>query len=249
MNYNYIAQTDSTNRMLKALLREKHLPEGFVVRTNYQEAGRGQGSNSWESERGRNLLFSVLLRPVHVAVDEQFILSQIVALAIRRSLQELLPEEAEAFSLKWPNDVYWNNRKLGGILIENSLRGGKITECIIGIGLNINQLHFSSDAPNPVSLRQISGRRHHLMEVLRIILQPLFEYYTSCDYTALRREYAQSLYRREGYHFFSAPEKGRFEACITRVEADGRLVLKEKTGQESGYYFKEVEFVMPASDR
>ncbi|MDX9748883.1 MAG: biotin--[acetyl-CoA-carboxylase] ligase [Paludibacter sp.] len=245
--YRFVAQTDSTNRLLKSLLRDQHLPEGYVVRSGYQLEGRGQGSNRWESQPGRNLLFSVLLRPVHVAVDEQFILSQMVALAIHRSLQELLPEEATAFSLKWPNDIYWNNRKLGGILIENSLRGGKITECIIGIGLNINQLHFYSDAPNPVSLCQISGRRHRLMNVLRNILHHLFEIYVLADYAEVRGAYAQALYRREGYHSYFAPGNGRFEARILRVEADGRLVLKEKTGQESGYYFKEVEFLLPAS--
>ncbi len=243
--YRFVAQTDSTNRLMKSLLRDQHLPEGFVVRSGYQLEGRGQGSNRWESQKGRNLLFSMLLRPVHVAVEEQFILSQMVALAIYQSLQELLPEEATAFSLKWPNDIYWKNQKLGGILIENSLRGGKITECIIGIGLNINQTTFYSDAPNPVSLRQISGRRHRLMDVLQTILHPLFEIYSQADYAAIRSDYAQALYRREGYHSYFAPEKGQFEACILRVEEDGRLVLKEKTGQESGYYFKEVEFVLP----
>ncbi len=248
-NYTYVAETDSTNRLMKSLLRDQPHPEGFVVRSGYQLEGRGQGSNRWESQSGRNLLVSVLLRPAHVAVNEQFILSQMVALAIHRSLQELLPEEATAFSLKWPNDIYWNNRKLGGILIENSLRGGEITECIIGIGLNINQTTFYSDAPNPVSLRQISGQRYRLMEVLHIILEHLFEYYTLAESSTIRNEYAQALYRREGFHLYSSPEKGQFEACIIRVEADGQLVLKEKTGQESGYYFKEVEFVLPASNR
>lgn len=244
MKYMFVNQTDSTNRLMKSLLRDQHLPEGFVVRSGYQLEGRGQGSNRWESQPRRNLLFSVLLRPVQVAVDEQFILSQMVALAIHRSLQELLPEEAAAFSLKWPNDIYWNNRKLGGVLIENSLRGGKITECIVGIGLNINQTTFNSDAPNPVSLRQISGRRHRLMEVLKTILHHLFEIYTQADYAAIRSDYAHALYRREGYHPYYAPEKGQFDACIVKVEADGRLLLKEKTGQESGYYFKEVEIVL-----
>ena len=187
-NYTYIAETDSTNRLLKALLRDQPLPEGTVVRSGYQLAGRGQGSNRWESQKGRNLLCSILLRPIHVAIEEQFILSQMVALAILRSLQEALPEEATAFNLKWPNDIYWNNRKLGGILIENSLRGSAITECIIGIGLNINQLQFCSDAPNPVSLRQISGRQHRVMELLKSIHHHLFEYYNRIDYATIRNE-------------------------------------------------------------
>lgn len=240
--YLYLKAVESTNQWLKTKLREENLPEGFVVRTGFQEAGRGQGSNRWESERGANLLFSLLLRPEHIAIEKQFILSQLIALAILKTISILVPDEKDAFSVKWPNDIYWNNRKLGGILIENVVQGSVLKACVIGVGLNVNQSSFYSDAPNPVSLRRITGKRHRLMNLMHGIRYHLFEYY-SCDSEFIQAEYARSLYRREGFHPFYSDAKGRFEAEIVRVEADGRLVLNDKTGTESGFYFKEVQFV------
>lgn len=242
--YTYFSTVESTNQWLKVKLREeKNLPEGYVVRAGFQEAGRGQGANRWESERGRNLLFSVLLRPDHIDIGKQFLLSQMIALAILTTLRRLLPEEKDAFTVKWPNDIYWNDKKLGGILIENVVQGAVIKASVIGVGLNINQKIFYSDAPNPVSLRLISGSCHRVVGVMKGILSTLFESY-SLDPEVLQSNFAASLYRKEGFHSFYSDEKGRFEAAIVRVEEDGRLVLKEKTGTESGFYFKEVQFLI-----
>jgi BirA family biotin operon repressor/biotin-[acetyl-CoA-carboxylase] ligase len=241
--YKYVAVVDSTNQWMKNKLSEGGLPEGFVVRAGFQEAGRGQGTNRWESERGRNLLFSVLLRPEHIPIASQFLLSQLISLAIVTTLHQLFPDEKNSFSVKWPNDIYWNDRKLGGILIENVLQGNRIKSCVIGVGLNINQMKFCSDAPNPVSLRQVSGRRHRVVNVMQGILYHLFEFYT-CEPEFVRSEYARWLYRREGVHLFYSAGMGRFEAAIVRVDDDGRLVVKEKTGAESGFYFKEIQFLV-----
>jgi BirA family biotin operon repressor/biotin-[acetyl-CoA-carboxylase] ligase len=238
----YLRTTNSTNHQLKLMLRQQDLPEGFLLRADFQDAGRGQGANSWESEVGKNLLFSVLLRPEHIPIGRQFVISQLVSLSILRALQHFLPSEAEAFSIKWPNDIYWNDRKIGGILIENILQGSRITASILGVGLNVNQLIFRSDAPNPVSMRQISGYYHRRIPVLNAIQHFLFESYLAEDMSEVAAEYASHLYRRIGYHRFFSEEKGFFEAEIVRVEADGRLVVKEKTGQESGFYFKEIRF-------
>lgn len=242
--YSYIPSVDSTNRVLKSLLREQELPEGFVLRTDFQESGRGQGSNCWESQKGKNLLVSILLRPEHIVISDQFIISQLTALSILTTLKVLLPEQARAFTLKWPNDIYWNDRKLGGILIENILRGNRISACIIGIGLNINQQEFHSDAPNPVSLQQITGCNHARMMVLHHLMDQLMKLYHTTDESVIRDDYFRSLYRREGYFRYCEVESGReFEAFIVKVETDGRLVLKEKTGEVSGFYFKEVQFI------
>ena len=238
----YISSSDSTNRLLKAKLREKFLPEGFVVRTDFQESGRGQGSNSWESEKGKNLLFSILLRPDHIPVGSQFLISQMVALAALNALQQMAPDEASAFTVKWPNDIYWNNKKIGGILIEHILQGNVITATIAGIGLNVNQQVFRSDAPNPVSLRMITGRTHRRKLLLELFKFHFFRLYTDDSDEQIRSAYDRSMYRRLGFHSFYSEEKGSFEAAIDRVENDGRLVVKEKTGQESGFYFKEVVF-------
>jgi BirA family biotin operon repressor/biotin-[acetyl-CoA-carboxylase] ligase len=138
----YLRETRSTNLVLKEMLREYELPEGFVLRTDFQSAGKGQPGNSWESEKGKNLLFSVLLYPQHIAIDQQFILSQLVSVAILRTLNSF----CAGFSIKWPNDIYFGDKKIGGILIENSLQGSKLNTSIVGIGLNINQKTFRSDA-------------------------------------------------------------------------------------------------------
>ena len=134
----YLRETRSTNLVLKEMLREYELPEGFVLRTDFQSAGKGQPGNSWEAEKGKNLLFSVLLYPHHIAITEQFILSQLVSVAILRTLNSF----CTGFSIKWPNDIYFGDKKIAGILIENSLQGTKLNTSIVGIGLNVNQKIF-----------------------------------------------------------------------------------------------------------
>ena len=153
---------DSTNRYL----REMDCPaeeDLLVCVADYQTAGRGQGTNTWESEKGKNLLFSVLAKPVDIAPTRQFILSEACALA----LKDVLDRSVDDITLKWPNDIYWQDCKLSGTLIETSLSGGRIRHCIFGVGLNVNQREFKSDAPNPVSLWQIVQHetdREHLLE-------------------------------------------------------------------------------------
>ncbi len=143
----HIDETDSTNRWL----REQGGEEDVVVWADYQTAGKGQGTNSWESERGKNLTFSVLLHPQDIPANKQFSISMLVSLA----LCEALGQHIGDLSIKWPNDIYWRNAKIAGILIEHRISGSLIRDSIIGIGLNVNQRHFLSDAPNPVSLWQI----------------------------------------------------------------------------------------------
>lgn len=128
----------------------------------YNESGRGQRGNSWESEPFKNLTFSLLLRPEHIPANRQFLLSEIVSLAT----VDVLNRYATGFSIKWPNDIYWHDKKIAGILIENVLSGSTFSRAIIGMGLNINQKNFYSDAPNPVSLYQITGRTYKIEKIL-----------------------------------------------------------------------------------
>jgi len=240
-NYQFVKETISTNVLMKELIWTMDLPEGFVVRTDFQTKGKGQGTNRWESAKGKNLLFSLLLRPVHIPIEEQFLISQFVSLGIIDSLRRLFPEAASGFSIKWPNDIYWHNQKTGGILIENAWQGGKITSSIIGIGLNVNQKQFYSDAPNPVSLLQITGKRFSRKALLKNMLTAIEYYYVNFDAELIRKNYHQALFRKEGFHSFRS-DNLIFDAEIVEVANDGKLILKEKTGKISGYYFKEVEF-------
>jgi BirA family biotin operon repressor/biotin-[acetyl-CoA-carboxylase] ligase len=234
----YLRETRSTNLVLKEMLREYELPEGFVLRTDFQSAGKGQLGNSWESEKGKNLLFSVLLYPQHIAIDQQFILSQLVSVAILRTLNSF----CAGFSIKWPNDIYFGDKKIGGILIENSLQGSKLNTSIVGIGLNINQKTFRSDAPNPVSLRQITAKNQRRKNILQDVLNNIYELYKKMDVEAIRKEYFENLYRRVGFYTYR-DNKGLFEAELAGIESDGCLKLKTRTGEIRAYYFKEVAFV------
>lgn len=234
----YLRETRSTNLVLKEMLHEYELLEGFVLRTDFQSAGKGQPGNSWESEKGKNLLFSVLLYPQHIAIDQQFILSQLVSVAILRTLNSF----CAGFSIKWPNDIYFGDKKIGGILIENSLQGSKLNTSIVGIGLNINQKTFRSDAPNPVSLRQITAKNQRRKNILQDVLNNIYELYSKMDVDTIRNEYFENLYRRVGFYTYR-DNKGLFEAELAGIESDGCLKLKTRTGEIRAYYFKEVAFV------
>lgn len=227
----HIDETDSTNQWLKAHTTE----EKMVVATDFQTAGRGCGTNTWESERGKNLLFSLLIHPVEVPVAKQFCISMAISMAILDALEQHIGD----VSIKWPNDIYWRNGKLGGILIENRLQGGCIKDSIIGVGLNVNQETFRSNAPNPVSLKQIHGQETDRELLLTDILQ-LFDAYLQQD---LKARYLSRLYRRKGFHPY-ADNDGAFMAEIIDVEDDGHLLLRDDNGQDRRYAFKEVSFII-----
>ena len=229
--FTHIDETDSTNRWLK----EHGGEEDMVVWTDYQTAGRGCGTNTWESERGKNLLFSVLIHPTDIVVNRQFHIS----MAISLSICEALGQHIGDLSIKWPNDIYWRNGKIGGILIENTLQGMTIKECIIGVGLNVNQRVFRSDAPNPVSLWQICEHETDCEQLLRDILCCFKKYYVQ----DVRKQYRSMLYRRQGFHPYT-DQKGVFMAAIHDVEDDGHLVLRDESGNDRRYAFKEVQFVI-----
>lgn len=157
-----LKEVDSTNRYLHDC---QQLPDGqsVLVVADYQTAGRGQGSNTWESEPGKNLLFSLAIQPKFVPVRRQFLLAEAEALAIK----EALDSYTDGITLKWPNDVYWQDRKISGTLIETSLSAGAVKRCVFGTGIDVNQREFYSDAPNPVSLYQILGHEVPLDELCK----------------------------------------------------------------------------------
>ncbi len=226
----HINQTDSTNKWLKSHLSERDT----VVWTDFQTAGRGCGSNHWESEAGQNLLFSILVHPRDISAREQFVISKAISVAICHVLSHYINK----VSIKWPNDIYWQDRKICGILIENTLSGDMIRESIIGVGLNINQLEFHSDAPNPVSLRQITNRITDREEILMHILK-IFDY----NHEKISSYYNSLLYRSKGY-FPYRDETSEFMAKIIAIEPDGHLVLSDQDEQLRRYAFKEVSFII-----
>ena len=237
----YTASTASTNTFLHEMMRQDKLPEGFLLYTDFQTAGKGQPGNTWESENEKNLLFSMLLYPYYIKVNEQFILSEITSLAIRKVLEKYTDD----ICIKWPNDIYWKDKKIAGILIENSLFRDRIDTCIIGIGLNVNQEVFISNAPNPVSLRQITGNDVNREILLMEIQAELLNIYQNYSPEFIHQEYLNNLYRRNGFHRYAETTANTvFDAEIEDVLPDGRLILRIQAGEIRTFYFKEIQFVL-----
>lgn len=239
----HLNETHSTNSYLRELImREKEQPEGTVVITDYQTAGRGQKGNSWESERGKNLTFSILLHPNHIPPGKQFFLSQLISIAI----VGVLKEYDRHFTIKWPNDIYWKEKKIAGMLIEVDLTGSSLSNAIIGIGININQRHFKSDAPNPVSLTQITGKEHNLSELLEKILDSIvdaYNKYSPDNEEEIRQKYMALLFRNKGVYPYLYGEE-IFNASIEGIEPNGQLILKKENGSIHTFAFKEISFVI-----
>lgn len=227
----HIDETDSTNHWL---MQQR---DPCVVVADYQTAGKGCGSNTWESERGKNLTFSMLIHPESLLASRQFRITEVTSVALCETLEDNLLQQV---TIKWPNDIYVGDRKLCGMLIENRLQGSVIKDSIIGIGLNVNQRVFQSDAPNPVSLCQLLDRELSREALLQAFLIRFNAVWNREDVSAC---YRQRLYRKGEYHPYS-DASGPFTAMLTDVLPDGRLLLVDKESHERIYHFKEVQFLI-----
>jgi len=232
---------DSTNNYATARLVREGWIEGTVVIAQEQLRGRGQINNSWESEKGKNLLLSIVLYPNFLSIQNQFLISKVIALAV----SDLVSCFVEDVFIKWPNDIYVGEKKIAGILIENAIMGSEICWVVAGVGLNINQIEFKSEAPNPISLASLTGREHHLDELLNLLLHNI-----NCWYNLLKinqfeevdREYLSRLYRFNEVANYS-DSNGFFSGKIRGVNQYGHLVIQKSDGEICSYSFKEVAFL------
>lgn len=230
-----LEECESTNNRLAEIAHQS--PHGTVVITSRQTAGRGQRGNSWEAEPGKNLTFSLLIKPENVAAHDQFYISEAVALGIADSLRRRLP--GIPVSVKWPNDIYAGDKKICGILIDNSLSGNNIGHSIAGIGINVNQRQFRSDAPNPVSAIMLTGEEIPLDELLHDTVDSIFRR-LSQPLDARHADYMTALWRRDGGNYRDAATGEEFHAVITGVAPTGHLSLLDTFGNTRTYAFKEV---------
>ena len=238
----YIARTNSTNTLLKELIAKGQWPEAEkYIYAGYQTAGRGQTGNGWESEEGKNLLCSILLPPR----KNLFELNVVVSAAVQRTL-------GSGYTIKWPNDIYWQDKKIAGILIENAIIGNEVKYSIAGIGLNVNQTEWQSDAPNPVSLKQITGQTYNIdslmqqlyAEIQKALTEDIWDYYKA------------HLYRKDGFWPFVEREvslaptmnannaNNAFLAHIEDILPTGEIVLRDKNNQQRIYHFKQIRYVL-----
>lgn len=237
----HLSAVDSTNNYANGQIREVDVPEGTVFLAYDQTAGRGQMKNFWESEPGQNLTFSLVLYPDFLEIRRQFMLSKVVTLGVYSALNKYVGD----LKIKWPNDIYVANRKLGGILIENSIMYGLLKSSVIGIGLNVNQLEFLSNAPNPVSLKMLTNQHFDCESVLTEILSGIDCYYDLLHngaYEEIDEQFTSILYRLNERHRFRS-EDGIFEGVIIGVNEIGQLQIRETDGEVREFHFKEVEFL------
>jgi BirA family biotin operon repressor/biotin-[acetyl-CoA-carboxylase] ligase len=237
-----LTETDSTNNYANGQIRNFEVPEGTVFLAYEQTAGRGQVKNLWESETGKNLTFSIVVYPDFLEIRSQFMLSKVVSLGIYSALSKYVG----SLKIKWPNDIYAGNQKLGGILIENSIMYGLLKSSVIGIGLNVNQIHFKSNAPNPVSLSMLTNQHFDCDEILTEVLSGIDLYYALLrvgEYSRIDTEFIASLYRLNERHCFKA-ENEIFEGEIIGVNEIGQLLIQRTDGEVLDFHFKEVEFLI-----
>jgi BirA family biotin operon repressor/biotin-[acetyl-CoA-carboxylase] ligase len=235
----WLPECGSTNTEARELIGQNRATEGCTVITDCQTAGRGQRGNTWEALPGENLTLSVIWRPVFLAATAQFRLNLAVALGVHDWAQTLLGPDP-ALRVKWPNDLYYHDQKLGGILIENTLNGAQIHWSVVGIGLNVNQARFG--VPTATSLAVLTGHAYSLPPLAERLLEFLERRYLqarSGQYAALHHEYLGKLYRFQEWHHFginNLATPGR----IVNVTDAGQLVLEQATGQTHSYGLQEI---------
>lgn len=233
---------DSTNNYAKQLLAGERPPDGTLIYAHRQHSGRGQMGNSWLTEPGKNITASFIFYPGFLDADEQFYLNMAVSLAVKDFCENQVADEIK---IKWPNDIYWHNKKLGGILIENSISGTKIASSVVGIGLNVNQAAFAADLANPVSLYQIAHKYYDLPVLLNQLSAYIEKYYMQLrqrHFNFLDKGYTVALYRYQQTHEFKKGEQ-IIRGEINGVAKDGRLIL-HSNGKEMRFAFKELEYIV-----
>ena len=231
-------ETPSTNDVARALAEERLSRAPLLVTARHQRAGRGRGRNRWLSSPGDDLLCSLLWHPATLPAAGQFALSMAAALATKQLIASLSPE----VTIKWPNDILAEGKKIAGILIENMIRDDRLDTTIIGIGININETAFPATLPAAVSLRMLTGSKHDPASLLETLTSHLLHYLQRVDKgeeEALRREYEEHLCRRGEESTFRTAER-MMTAVITGVDRWGRLLLKEKGGKSHAFGMDEV---------
>ena len=231
---------DSTNRYLCGYRPTCEVPLTLAT-ADYQTDGKGADANHWESDPGKNLLFSLLWLTTNLPAQRVFTGLEMLALSVLDALNDFAP----GFTIKWPNDIYFGDWKVAGTLIENEFAGKRVARSVMGTGINVNQMVFHSDAPNPRSLAQIVGHEVELHLVLQGVMYHFARYRRMVEqeqYDVLHTLYTSQLYRREGEHAY-ADSEGTFHARITDVQPDGHLILTDTEGRQRRYAFKEVRMV------
>jgi BirA family biotin operon repressor/biotin-[acetyl-CoA-carboxylase] ligase len=236
----YLPTCHSTNDTAAEKILQGEVFEGAVVITSHQTAGRGQRGNSWEAAPNQNLTFSLILQPRFLKAADQYALNIAIAVGVSGFLTKYF---TESIKIKWPNDIYYENKKLGGILIENTVKAQYIEHSIVGIGLNINQSDFYEN--RAVSMKAISGKEYSLKQVLGQLLESLEKNYLflrNGHHDILKSRYLQNLYKYQEVHLFEDETGKIFAGKIIGIDKTGRLVV-EVENKLQYFSFKEIKFL------
>ena len=243
-------ELNSTNVYLYDKISEKHDISDAVVVAAHQTEGRGMDKNRWESEAGKNLLFSIALNVNFLEASNQFKISQAVSVAIVETLSQFI--DNQKLSIKWPNDIYFGDKKLAGMLIQNTIEGRMMGVSIIGIGLNVNQLSFSKDIPNPISLKMITGKDFDLDNLLKILIINIKKSVESLksekNQEEINEKYISKSYRLGIWADYFYKNKIK-SLKINGFDEYGRLLLIDKEGAEIVCDVKELQFFPPSCPR
>ncbi len=253
---------DSTNACAGRLLSQIRPKPGTIIIAGFQTSGRGQINKGWHSAPGLNLCLSCIIYP-DIRPQDQFQISAAVSLAVRDTVLALITHRN--VTIKWPNDIYVNDKKIAGILIQNSIQGNKITNCVAGIGLNVNETEFPVELPNPTSLKlestdtlyrddpktvddspipdiklDLKAVQERLIENLRLRLD-----ISSSNVLQLHEDYQAALYRRNILSSFRLPQKDTIQSgTIEKVDDVGRLTIRWQNGHIVSYQHREIEYVL-----
>jgi BirA family biotin operon repressor/biotin-[acetyl-CoA-carboxylase] ligase len=225
----WLEEVDSTNLYAERLLQGAGAEEGTVVAADFQTEGKGQGDNNWESERGKNLMVTVILKPFFLDASDQFILNKAMTLAVC----DLVRSTGISPSVKWPNDIYADDKKIAGLLISHRVTGSVLEHTVVGIGVNLNQETFSDSLPNPVSVKGLTGTGYHPKDALNDMVGLI-----DIRYDQVRRgmaarigkEYLEYLRGLGQWLMYKTPSGNR-EGRIRGVDEFGRLVLEFRDGR------------------
>lgn len=238
-NIIYLPSCHSTNDFAAQILQEQEISEGTIIITPDQTAGRGQRGNTWESNVGENLTVSIVLKPVFLTAMQQFQLNMAVSVGIQQGLEVYFGDDLR---IKWSNDVFVGNQKIGGVLIENTLSGYQITHSIIGIGLNINQEKFAD--PKATSFKKKLGKTFDIEHILSQLLEKIEYCYLEIKNNGnhiLKTNYLNKLFRLNEIHYYECNGK-RFLGEIIGISEVGALQIKTEN-EVLEFGFKEISFV------
>lgn len=239
----HFTEVSSTNTIAVEEVAKTTPSEGTVISTDYQQAGRGQIGSSWFSSPAKNLLLSVILRPRWLAARHQFALSQAVALAVADTISACTGESA---LVKWPNDVYLHDKKLAGILIQNTLSGAYLQTSVAGVGLNVNEEAFPAELPRASSLRQYTGADFDRSTVQQMLFHHLEARYLQLksNPVIIRTAYLQNLYRYQEWHSYQLTSTGKvFTGQIIGVQESGKLAIQMADLNVEYFDLKQVKFL------